>query len=58
MFSMLRAHQQMHVDLWLVLSPPCFGLSCGHLKGDENKSKNTILICPNHSTRKNYKVFC
>ena len=31
-------------------SPKCFGHSCGHLQGGENKNTNIIILCPNHST--------
>ena len=35
----------------------CFGLSCDHLQGDENKNTNIILMCRNYSKSKNLAVF-
>ena len=32
------------------LSPTCFGHSCGHFQGGENKNANIIKMCLNHST--------
>ena len=30
-------------------SPTCFGHSCGHLQGGENKNTDIFKICLNHS---------
>ena len=39
-------------------SPTCFGHSCDLLHGDENKNKNTVIMCRHHSVVKNYvRVF-
>jgi len=31
-------------------SPTCFGHSCGHLQGGENRNVSVIEMCLNHST--------
>jgi len=51
----------MHLDICMYFitlqSPACFGHSCGHLQGGDDKNTNTTIMCQNHSTTKNHIVF-
>jgi hypothetical protein len=38
------------MSFYCIVFTTCFGHSCGHLQGGDNKNTNTIIVCLNQST--------